>query len=599
MPFNREPMTLRKWYGGSVPIPHQETNDFRAFLGTCIGIAASVIGKELDKDISVRFTTVDTAEADIRNKRIHINQDYVKGHFKKRELNDADLIACAIMGIIVHESAHFAFSPTTLKPWVQYLKEKLPKSVYQNEQLFGIVGNVIEDIYIEHETDRRVPLLSWTLDSLNSVFFPDADFEMAQVAAAHISEKPVKMQDATNLLSLTLFAKTRAECHGSEYVQGVFALARKAVDTGRIEDRLNLALELYLEIFERVEGEEDAGSPITFSLSNDTVGGTPEEIFKQIAEYAAGSTDNGEVKGANHLSKESTETNELIERMIQAQIRLSYEQPGASDSTKYFIELVPPVLSDTIEPDLRYDALAQVARQRASTNRPYGQDRNRGHHIRKLYRIATDQKIFAEPVLMTDFQPMQVMVVVDTSGSMFWGGTPNNKPVHQAYRAGIGAVRAFLNARCSVALFGHTADSDGFPGSTVLYRLKGFGEPDVSLGERAFALTSRTKGYLPGNNRDGDALLYLSDHFTQQYRSRLMIVISDGQPNALNYTGDAALKHCIEAVRIIRSKRINVLSISITEEANAINNIIYGEENNTYNKDPNVIEQIIQKILVQ
>lgn len=596
MAFNREPMTLRKWYGGSVPIPHQNTTNFRSFLSTCIGIAASVIGKELDKQISVQFTTVNTAEADVHNSRILINQGYVHGNFRKEKVKDSDLIACVIMGIIVHESAHFAFSPSTLKPWVQYLKDKLPKSVYQNDELFATIGNVIEDIYIENETDRRVPLLSWTLDSMNSVFFPDADFERVQAITAHISEKPVKMQDATNLLNLALFAKTRAECRGSEYVQGVFALARKAVDTGRIEDRLNLALELYLEIFERVE---DDGKPIDFCLSASIKGGKAEEIFKKIAEYAAGPTDDGDSNGVGYPSKESTETNELIERMIRAQIRLSYEQPGASDSTKYFIELVPPVLSDTIEPDLRYDALAQVARQRASTNRPYGQDRNRGHHIRKLHRIATDQKIFAEPVLMTDFQPMQVMVVVDTSGSMFWGGRPNNKPVHQAYRAGIGAVRAFLNARCSVALFGHTADSDSFPGSTVLYRLKGFGEPDMQLGERAAALACRTHGYLPGNNRDGDALLYLSDHFTQQYRSRLMIVISDGQPNALNYTGDAALKHCAEAVRTIRSKRINVLSISITEEANAINNIIYGEENNTYNEDPNVIEQIIQKILVQ
>ena len=244
--------------------------------------------------------------------------------------------------------------------------------------------------------------------------------------------------------------------------------------------------------------------------------------------------------------------------------------------TTLFIEKTPNLSSKAMEADARYQRLAEVGRQQAVVNRPYGQDKTRGTHIRKLYRIGTDSKIFAEPLNMKMAKPMQVMIVVDCSSSM-------SGVIGRACEAALGAANGLAEARCEVAVFGHTAESLG--GSEVtIHRFKDFNEP-ISV------LPYRLRGsFSMSQNRDGFAIWYLAKKLRDSRRRRLMIVISDGAPQASSYGGSPGIQHSKQVVDEARQAGIDVMSISITESAHRANRVIYGERNDVYDRDPHVIE---------
>jgi nitric oxide reductase activation protein len=225
-------------------------------------------------------------------------------------------------------------------------------------------------------------------------------------------------------------------------------------------------------------------------------------------------------------------------------------------------------------------------------------DTNRGHAIRKLHRIATDQKIFAERVEFQSYSPQQVIILVDYSGSMqapvswsSYGGWESR--LEKAIQAAAGAALGLVEGRCEVAVYGHTADWP-YSHCVTIYQFKSFRDPVENL---AFRLDPNddVSGSLTHENRDGYALEYIAKKFQGPKRKRL-IHISDGAPAARNYSGLAANQHCKSVVDAVRAKGIEVTSISITEEARKANDFIYGKNNNIYNQDPNVVELVIRSM---
>jgi nitric oxide reductase activation protein len=125
----------------------------------------------------------------------------------------------------------------------------------------------------------------------------------------------------------------------------------------------------------------------------------------------------------------------------------------------------------------------------------------------------------------------------------------------------------------------------------TIYCFKKFNESPETLGRR-LATDIRL-----GNNRDGDAVDVVSRKFENSRLRQVMIVISDGQPAASSYSGEAANRHAASVVKKIRQRRIDVLSISITPSAQANNDKIYGAEWNVKNDDVNVIEDVIRRLI--
>lgn len=655
--FARETMTVSKWYGRSVPVPDYGSRSFVPFLVGSMGIVKGVLQEKFGKPIHILFRNVDTAEADQGKGQIVINQAFVRGYFPMGGRLDSETTLGTILGIIVHEAAHFAYSPATLEPWAKYIKRRA-RCLY-DDRVARALGNIVEDIFIESEVERRVPTLSWMLDCTNRVFFSVEQELQVQRAAEGITSAPTSLEDVSKLLNVLILAKTRSAVGINPWVNELFAMVRRAASPLSLEGRMKVTLAVYTKLMGKLEAaksdEPEPGKGDRSETGEGAESGEPSDSSKkepaEKSETGTGSgflpDDSGEDEGedegetGDESEDEPDEAGESegtgassgddaleeTKRLAKGLTAVSSKRtPKPSDSRMTELERLLETKGDTefdlesdsykpgeallvvekvlesgrpLEADSRYDRLSEIARQRAVVNRPYGQDRNRGTHIRKLYRIATDQKIFAEAVPMNSYKPMQVIILLDCSGSM---RSTDRMPdgrwtslADAAAKATLGAAEGLVNARCEVAVYGHTAFVTHLGELTILQG-KSFAEPITVLAPRLGWLLEEGQFC---ENKDGLAIEKVAKKFTAKGKRRLLIVISDGVPQAPDYYGASANRHTKNAVENARKEGIDVLSISIREDARTTNNYIYGEENNVFNTDPNVIEQVIRALLTK
>lgn len=595
-------MTLEKWYGSSLRIPSFHHWSYASFAASCLGVVNSVVQNKLDKKIVVRFQDIPTAYADVESGIIAINSKFVEGNFGKGIQKDSSTTIAAIMGIQVHEAAHFAYSPKDLKPYVDHIQKK-SKCAY-SEQVAATVGNIIEDIYIEAEIDKQIPNLSWTLNVINEILFSENEEVDRCVRASHINGAPVNVDDLSAVLDVLILAKTRDTVNVQSWILELFNMVKGASQLSKFSERVGLSLQVYNRLMENINANQlpsNSNSPLE---SEGT--GQAEAIGKleKCKEDSFGVTSqSGFDKVMKHSKVQKMDMNPTISGVVEAlldeltgkDVILIQDELGViGEPTNLFIEEVMGFDGDMLV-DSRYSRLAELARQQAVANRPYGLDSNRGHTIRKLYRIATDQKIFAEPVDFKTLKPMQVIILIDMSGSMRMSvveGTYHQRLL-AANQAALGAAIALTEARCDVAVYGHTADVTT-SNCVNIYRAKAFNEPISILSSR---LSYGQNKCFAQVNRDGYALSYVAKKFTDGRKRNLIIVFSDGLPYGTGYTGYEAIEHCHAVVERLHSQRIDVLSISIDFSAKDANDRIYGENNNVFNPDPNVIEDVIRKIL--
>lgn len=570
-----EKMTLEKWYGSSVRIPQYWQHQYVGFVASCLGLVRSIIRRKKDLSVCVRFSAVETAAADQENGLILINESYLNGEFKLGlPVLERSKTVAVLLGIVVHECGHFAYTPPdAMSASIKHLLTKTPYA--KSEDVAKTVANIVEDIYIEAELDRDVPSLSWTVQEANNLFFHDKFAQRVEGEALSIEGAPQHLSGVAAVLNLLVLAKTREDVITTAFTEPLFAEVKRAKNLPRFEDRLALSLSLYNQVMCEVKEEECKG-------------GHGKKALLEVEKTSKGLT----AKGATLREKASVLANPInntISKLDEGEVDFADSEMAESYGFTPTPLVVEYALSSgkEVEVDERYAALAEVARQRAVVNHPYGLDKKRGRDIRKLYRIATDGKIFAEQVSMNAYKPMQVAILVDCSGSM------EGNRILDAIRAATGAALALAEAHCDVAVYGHTADQDGIL-STTIYKAKGFREPLAGLESRMGAMLSSDLI----ENRDGYAIEYVGKKFTDKRKRRVLIVLSDGAPMANGgYTGTGAFKHTKDAIQRVRQLGVDVLSISITPTANYTNSGMYGEQWNVYNEDPNVIGKIVSTLL--
>ena len=95
------------------------------------------------------------------------------------------------------------------------------------------------------------------------------------------------------------------------------------------------------------------------------------------------------------------------------------------------------------------------------------------------------------------------------------------------------------------------------------------------------------------NNADGKAIEFVAKKFTSANNSKVLIVMSDGQPSAKYYLSDKAKGHTKNEVIKLRNKGIKVMSVSLVKRVIKTNDEIYGKENNIF---ADTIESQLTKI---
>jgi hypothetical protein len=598
LPIEKPKMTLSTWYGGALHIPNYGNWFFPGFATGCLGLVRSVLRREMDTKITVRFCRMSTASADQKTNTINISEEFLKGRVPKRkEKLDSEGALTLITGIIVHEAAHFAWSPETLEPAAHFIKEYTPFP-YQEKLACGL-ANIIEDIFIEAEVEREIPSLFWSLEYMREVFHPESKFLADVESTKEVMEPPTSMGVVLNLTNLLINAKVREEIESNPWVTALYRKALSARVTSSVAARYSLTLEIYNLLMERIT-EEECESGSGGEEGDSEMDGELKDLLDKILGATADHSKPPKVSmlGDHEVNKGSL--TDLLDKTEDAEFQLAQVDTGFDFKEILYVEKPVAPVENTVVIDSRYNLLAEMARQRATVNRPYGLDMNRGHTIRKLHRIATDSKIFAEPVRMGAYQPLRAGILVDCSGSMAYGRRigergflSRNTRIGKACDAAAGAALGLVEGRCEVAVFGHTADVFFGSNDVTIYRFKDFNEPIDALPARLSAV--KEEDFLE-QNKDGFAIQYVARKLLGTSKKKILIVISDGSPYAPRYSGERANEHSKEMVDEARALGIEVVSISISEEAKETNDFIYGASKNVYNEDPNCIADIVRSI---
>lgn len=586
--MTKSKMNLETWYGRSLRIPSYTDGFFISFVSSSIGLVNSILQSDLGRRIRVRFTTVGTACADQENKIIYINQNILKGILPERNVRVGSVDAITfILGLIVHETGHFAYSPPTTTVFSDYIKNGTTNNFL--EALAGGLSNVLEDIYIEAELDRCFPSISWMLNLTNELFFDKFEISKRIVAVEKVDVAPKYGRTAAEILNALVISRIDPDQNLTPYMQNLFDLALSVQEMPNLADRQALSLKMYDLIAENLEVKpEDVPQINKIIISICKEAESREKKHNDAIQNADISPQ------AKKMEERLRHDENKIVVFIKPENSTGFIPPNIL--TEIALQVLPN--RPQIEMDKRFSVLAQVGRQKATVNRAYGLDKKRGNSIRKLYRISTDQKIFAEPVDRQGLKPMQVMLVLDCSGSMRMHPVNRMNPslgvrLTAGQEAMLGAAVALAEAHCDVAVYGHLADS-GDDNSVTILRAKGFNEPIAGLASRLADIGRQDSG----GNRDGHALEYLAKKIKNKRKRRILIIVSDGLPMGNDgYQGDVAIRHCKGVVDRIRREGIEVYSISIAQDAVEANNEIYGEKNNIANNDPRCIEHIVSKLI--
>jgi hypothetical protein len=609
-------MTLKKWYKG-ITVPKVNGKNYPQFIASCVGIVNKIVEKEISTPITVKFGQCSTAYADQNKNLIVISRDFASGDFTQasgKHYTSSEDVIPQILGIIIHEAAHFAYSPPTLDFFADKVEKLLGEPVHK--QVAMILANTVEDIYIEAEVVNQIPAISWMLERLNSNILGKDYYLNSNKNLVSQDSRPETATELQQVVGHLIFAKIHNSVPCNPYIDGLFNLAQSARTLHNVEDRIALVAKLYKAVFPELtkeeaaeDGEEqeseagEAGESSGMNAGEDTGASqdgseASDDVSDEDIAEAMDNVQNAPVASSDSykdtwLDHKTQKINEMLKAGVES---LEEDKLWNSDylDGEYSKNVVTPTMhSEELEIDSRYAGLAKVGRQRATTNKPYGLDQRRGHSIRKLHRIATDGRIFAESVQTQSYKPMEVVILIDCSGSM-WSG---NK-IKSAASAVIGATAGLKEARCEVRVLGHTADINGI--TLTLYNFKEWNDP-ITVASRRLRTVVRFKSDYPlVQNRDHLAIQEAAKEFRSnaQQRRRLLIVVSDGEPCANgNYYGSPAREATRKAVEQVRADGKDVISISITKEAMDANDYIYGPENNVCNEDVNVIEEVCRKLI--
>jgi len=174
---------------------------------------------------------------------------------------------------------------------------------------------------------------------------------------------------------------------------------------------------------------------------------------------------------------------------------------------------------------------------------------------RMLHRIPMGRQDLFKNIVVKDDKPIDVCLLVDESGSM------SGYRMRNARMSCIALKEALQdNPKLNLWVMGHTADGykwheDAHSTNMTVYHSPKIKDRPFSLG----GMTARCE------NRDGNAILAASQKVGEETdtigSNKLMIILSDGAPAAINYGGSRGMDHVRDCVRKLESQGWGVIQI--------------------------------------
>ena len=175
---------------------------------------------------------------------------------------------------------------------------------------------------------------------------------------------------------------------------------------------------------------------------------------------------------------------------------------------------------------------------------------------------------------------LAVMILVDNSGSM------EGKRMDSAREAAVLLTEALERLHIPNFVAGHSCES------ALIFRIF------KNFDDSKYAKYSINRMFPGGDNRDGLALEVAGTYLKErEERQKLLIIISDGQPNSHGYSGELARKDIRSIVKQYQRDGIKTLAFAIGDDKPQIKSI-YGEsfiDISDYDKFPKTLSKMIEK----
>lgn len=200
---------------------------------------------------------------------------------------------------------------------------------------------------------------------------------------------------------------------------------------------------------------------------------------------------------------------------------------------------------------------------------------------KSAYKV--DQRFFTKKRNPEKVVDMAIAILVDNSGSM------EGKRIESAKEAAILLTEVLERMEIPVFVAGHNCES-----ALCFQIFKNFEDTKYAK----YSINRMLPG---GDNRDGLALEIAGTFLTErQETNKLLIIISDGQPNSHGYSGELAKKDIKNIVKNYRRQEIKTLAFAIGDDKKQVKDI-YGEsyiDISDYDKFPKTLSKMIEKEII-
>lgn len=194
-----------------------------------------------------------------------------------------------------------------------------------------------------------------------------------------------------------------------------------------------------------------------------------------------------------------------------------------------------------------------------------------------LYR--PDKKFFINKQVEETISPLAVTLLVDLSGSM------EGSRLHYAKLGAIQLVEFCNRINVPVSVYGHNSSGD----TVYIYNFFNFN----SSKSKKHCLMNM---YAGGGNRDGAAIRFCCEQLDKREEKKMFVIISDGQPSAMNYGGFKAESDIHSIMKEYQKKGFIFVSASIGSDRENIRRI-YGEKNVIDITDLSVLPKTLVKVI--
>lgn len=384
-------------------------------------------------------------------------------------------------------------------------------------------------------------------------------------------------------------------------------------------DVVNIAFELFNEL---MKNEESEGSEFVKDVQEsdnqfaDSVAGSMEqEMMKAIMEaFGAGKMDSDGEEGTPE--DDSLENEMTVRRMMESfykemdkmeqkdapPVKIDYSKLGKVNEGLPKVHLVdinewPGLDAKPLDSVTKWKAFGNLLKyaRHETKNRGVPKDKGRKLIKHRIAHLVTDNKLFRTPTdVGTKRGQPEVVILCDVSGSMRSGrGRLESGKAADLMTCVVNAAHgmhlSLMNASINNIVVAHTTsgkvpNTTAYGAGPIMYGIASYSMPFFSTYARTTGDTANRFGRLLSvdcnENFDGLAVLKAGELFTKSLSSKVLLVLSDGQPSAPGYSGSSALSHTKMAAAKLRKDGIAVISISLTEGVMDTNNNIYGKKNN-------------------